>query len=384
MKRLHIIHPITVYEFHGKYYGNPISVAVYSEFTKYFSVVMHVNVQEIVSVDNELSEFSNKNIYFEDFFEDLSFLDFLKKIIIYRNKLLALPKNDIYFCSYPFKRIGYFLAFFLRKRNLVLWVRSDIAGVYRSNPFAIYGFSFKAIYRLIIGRPRALAYEVLSKFLFRRKLIFYSANITVNKENHINQYEIISCSPLNKNRSLISHSVSYSICFVGGEGEQKGLHILLKALQTSYFKQKITLHIIGIDKLYKKRNKNLMKEINVKFHGKIHQREKLFRIMAQNDILVMPSFGEKQGKVQLEAMSVGVVPICSDSGGTYMTIKNFYNGLLFKPGDYKQLKENIELLYSDNGLYKTLKENGLEYISILSMEKEIKKMSDVIRGHYLS
>ncbi|MBS8122306.1 glycosyltransferase [Candidatus Vampirococcus lugosii] len=38
-------------------------------------------------------------------------------------------------------------------------------------------------------------------------------------------------------------------------------------------------------------------------------------------------------KTQLEAMSVGVVPICADEGGTYRTIDNYYNGSLFKKLD---------------------------------------------------
>ena len=96
----------------------------------------------------------------------------------------------------------------------------------------------------------------------------------------------------------------------------------------------------------------------------------------------MPSYGEKQGKVQLEAMSVGVVPICSDSGGTYRTIDNYYNGLLFKEGDWKDLKQKINLLYKDKELYEDLKQNGLEYIKDKSVEKQVEKMAKIINNYY--
>ncbi|UFX82752.1 glycosyltransferase family 4 protein [Candidatus Absconditicoccus praedator] len=122
--------------------------------------------------------------------------------------------------------------------------------------------------------------------------------------------------------------------------------------------------------------------MNIKFHGKIYKRDLFYEKLAQNDILIMPSFGEKQGKTQLEAMSVGVVPICSDGGGTYRTIDNYYNGLLFKQLDWKDLAKNIDMLYEKPELYKDLKQNALEYIQELSLEKQVKKISKTINNYY--
>lgn len=122
--------------------------------------------------------------------------------------------------------------------------------------------------------------------------------------------------------------------------------------------------------------------MNIKFHGKIYKRDLFYEKLAQNDILIMPSFGEKQWKTQLEAMSVGVVPICSDWGWTYRTIDNYYNWLLFKQLDWKDLAKNIDMLYEKPELYKDLKQNALEYIQELSLEKQVKKISKTINNYY--
>jgi glycosyltransferase involved in cell wall biosynthesis len=137
-----------------------------------------------------------------------------------------------------------------------------------------------------------------------------------------------------------------------------------------------------MDTISKKNNKQLADNLDIKLHGKIYQRNRFYQKLADNDMLVMPSFAEKQGKVQLEAMSAGVVPICSDSGGTHRTIDNFHNGLLFPPGNSQQLAEKIQSLYGDKYLYNHLQKNGLDFIENLSLEDQVAKMSEITKNFF--
>ncbi len=360
MQRLRYIKPITSICNIDKEYRCQNQSGMFGELSKYFDLVVHKEDKEKVRLKN-----------------------FFRNALLYRKKILGLPKDDLFFVDYPYKRISILLSFLLRKRKLVIWVKTDSVGIQRSNQFQIYGFGLRAIIYTIINPFKSLAYIMVSRVIFKDNLIFYSGNITINPKNHFNQHEIISCSEFNKDKSLVKKERNYNIVFVGKEANQrKGMHILLKAVRESHLKNRLIINIIGSEKFKIKRNKKLAKGLNIKFHGRMNDRDKFYKILSQNDILVMPSFGEKQGKVQLEAMSVGAVPICSDSGGTYKTVKNYYNGLLFKPGNYKELKEKIESLYNNDSLYDNMRKNGLEYVSTLSVEKQAKEMAASIKNFY--
>ncbi|MFP4401628.1 MAG: glycosyltransferase family 4 protein [Candidatus Nanoarchaeia archaeon] len=281
--------------------------------------------------------------------------------------------NSLYFMHYPMGFKALYWGLKLRNNKCIFWVKGDVLGQYIHN-----GNFFTKPIRFLTYPIFKLFYDSISKFIFKNNLIFYTSNITTNQKNHLNQYEIISCSEFNRDKKLIKNTLTNKIFFVGGEENRKGLLLLLKALQHSNKE----LNIIGLDKLQRKQHQKLAKHVTIKFHGKIYNRKLFFEKLSRADIVVMPSFGEKQGKVQLEAMSVGAVPICADSGGTYRTIDNYYNGLLFKEGNWRELQKQINLLYKDKELYKDLKENGLEYIKTLSVEKQVEKMAKIINNYY--
>ncbi|MGM0629511.1 MAG: glycosyltransferase family 4 protein [Patescibacteria group bacterium] len=388
MKKLHFITLGKIYNINGKYYTQkPVKQppVIIREFSKDFDITTHLSIKKEAE-EHKMSLFplsSDDGRVFEHFIDKEGLLHFLRNFFYYRKKILSLPEDDIYFLNYPYRRILMVCAFILRKRKLVIWVRTDSVGIQRSNHFKIYGFNLKAIINTLINPFKSFVFILFSKIIFRNNLIFYSGNITINKNDHLNQHEIISCSIFNEDRTLIKKEKNFNIVFVGNESnERKGMGVFLKALRECGLKDKLSINIIGSDEFKIRRHKKLSEGLNVKFHGRISDRTKFYKILSQNDILVMPSFGEKQGKVQLEAMSVGVVSVCSDSGGTYKTISNYYNGLLFKPGDHRQLCDKIKLLYEDDDLYEDLKSNGLEYINHLSLEKQAREMSAIIKNYY--
>jgi len=376
-EKMHYILPQKVYKYEDGYYAKrPFFM---NELSNHFFLKIYADIEEKKSIDNERFVRFEEEIKFQDFFEGLGLKHFLKNISKYRNKILSLPEQELYFMHHPTK-ISPLFSIFLRNRKLVIWFKGNIIDRYKNNLTKIYGFSRDLIKELLKAPLKLMGWILIPKLIFNKNLVFYTSNAAINKDNHHNQYEIISCSPFNRDDDIIKDDLTKNICFIGSEKGHKGLHVLLKALNYKWLKENITLNIIGISEIKKKRNRKHLEGIDCKLHGEIYERDLFYELLSQNDMLVMPSFGEKQGKVQLEAMSAGVVPICSDSGGTYMTVKNYYNGILFKEGNYKDLRNKILHLYSDKNLYRKLKENGLNYIKNLSLEEQVKKMSKIIKN----
>lgn len=339
---------------------------IINEFANYFEPTIHANKKK--------TEIKSKKKFSKDTHINIVEINtFSKKTIRNLNEIKRKKSKQFFFINYPYHKISILYSFILRRKKSIIWVRND-----PKDQFVANGNTFTKPIRFLMKPLFSLVYDTITKFIFKDNLVFYTSSITTDKKNHLNQYEIISCSEFNRDKKLIKNEFTNKIFFVGGEENQKGLDILLKALQGSNKE----LNIIGMEKIRRKKNKKLARNVNIQFHGKIYQRKTFYDKLSQADIVVMPSYGEKQGKVQLEAMSVGAVPICSDSGGTYRTIDNYYNGLLFKEGSWKQLQKQIQLLYKDKELYERLKQNGLEYISELSVEKQVKKMAEIINNYY--
>jgi glycosyltransferase involved in cell wall biosynthesis len=73
------------------------------------------------------------------------------------------------------------------------------------------------------------------------------------------------------------------------------------------------------------------------------------RWMGASDVYVLPSSGyEGWGAVVNEAMAEGCVVVASSVIGSAMSvIREGQNGLLFRAGDYRQLAETLNRLYSE-------------------------------------
>lgn len=360
MKTLNIIMPKEVYSSkNGNFNTQP---EIFNEFAKHFNVNFYCDVIK-----------GKPKTPQEPLSSKINCIDFFDGIKIKKNININTSKDNINFIAYPYQKISILCALRLRKTNLVIWIKSN-----PKDQFICHGNLITKPIRFIFKPIFSLFYDYISKFIFINNLVFYNSTITTDKKNHINQLEIISNSIYNRDLSLIKKEKSNKIFFIGKENNQKGLHLLLKAMQGSDKE----LNIIGLEKLYKKSNKKLARNVNLKFHGKIWDRKKFFNVLSRGDILVMPSFGEKSGRVSVEAMSIGLVPICADTGGVYRTAINFYNSLLFKEGDYKDLKKKINMIYSNNDLYENLKKNGLDFVNENSIQRQVQFMSKIIKNYY--
>lgn len=371
---LHFFWPNEAINYQGEYYIKRPWIK--NELQKYFNVKIYCSVLKVNNIDGTVYCKINENIEVIDFFDKLEMGHVLKNYRKYnRNiKLSSSPGSDLYFVMYPYRKISIILAHMLSDLDLTIWVKSDYAGLFRE----LKGEGVKKYIKTVLSPVVSVIYPRLTKKIFKDNLIFYTGDIIYNKQDHITQNGIISLSRLNRNENLIHTEKKQKVIFVGDENKQKGLHLLLEALCKT--EANLSLTILGSDSLDKYKDYHNVLDIEVV--GEIYDHEKFYQKLSEHDILVMPSICERQGKVQLEAMSAGVVPICSDSGGTYTTITHLYNGILFKEKSVPDLESCLNRIYNNWELYCELQENGRRYVENKSLEGQVEKMTTVMKNYY--
>jgi glycosyltransferase involved in cell wall biosynthesis len=110
-------------------------------------------------------------------------------------------------------------------------------------------------------------------------------------------------------------------------------------------------------------------------------KENVYPIMNQADILLVCSKNEAFGRVILEAMFLKKPVIGTKSGGIPELIEEESNGLLFEPGDYKQLATKIEYLLEHREKIKEFGEKGYEFAKEnFTKEKSIGKLYELLEG----
>jgi glycosyltransferase involved in cell wall biosynthesis len=310
-----------------------------------------------------------------NFFDDITLSHLLRNYNRYRSAILRHcdPNEDLFFILYPFYKTSVVLAKILNGTNLIIWCKSDYVGQ--------FGLEDEGPVRNLLQRVTkpvlSLGYRKLTERLFADNLVFYSGGILYDTDNHRTQHSVIEVHSLNDDPDRVTEELTGNVAFVGHESRQKGLDVALAALER--VDRDLTFNIIGLDELKQFDGEGVP---GLKLHGPIYDDNKFWATLAGNDVLLMPSIAEKQGKVQLEAMSAGVVPICSDSGGIPLTVENYYNGLLFEERSATELGRRIEQLYDNPDVYRELQANGLETTSEMSLEREMDQVESIIRTHF--
>lgn len=162
------------------------------------------------------------------------------------------------------------------------------------------------------------------------------------------------------NAHVDNASNSYQLLFVGRVRAEKGIMILLKALDLLMHeegwinnKQKsLCLRIFGDgDAVYISELQHFLRERQltsvVTFHGIVSQDE-LIEQYDRADILLVPSLWQEPfGLVVLEAMARGLPVIASKTGGLVEIVTHEVNGLLVEPGNERELVLAIRELLLD-------------------------------------
>lgn len=165
------------------------------------------------------------------------------------------------------------------------------------------------------------------------------------------------------------------ILSVGRSNWVKGYHIALSAVKKLHDHGiDIKYTIIMPDKpseeiLYQVEDLNLYNLVIFKCYDK---QNKIFKVMAQSDCLLLPSISEGIANVVYEAISLYLPVISSDCGGMKEIIKNGYNGYLFKNRDSLDLVKSFNTFLNSSSLEKEnlvrnakdfiLKNNDINYV----------------------
>ena len=92
------------------------------------------------------------------------------------------------------------------------------------------------------------------------------------------------------------------------------------------------------------------------------EKEDIYELLTNASAFCLPSYCEGVPMSILEAMAFGLPVVASKVGGVPDIIKNGENGLLFEPGNTKELKEKLFMLLDDDELRKKLGENAKAYV----------------------
>lgn len=160
-----------------------------------------------------------------------------------------------------------------------------------------------------------------------------------------------------------------TVLFVGRLVYEKGPHLLVEA--TSLLKDKDFRVIIIGDGAMRPYLEGLARKLNVTekvtFLGHVDD-ETLLSIYEEASVLVIPSLYEPFGIVVLEAMSLGIPVIVSNTGGLDEIVTDGRDGLKFQSGSAEELAKAITRILEDEGLRAKLVENAKSRASEFSWD----------------
>jgi len=178
------------------------------------------------------------------------------------------------------------------------------------------------------------------------------------------------------------------IGYIGKFAKIKGIHVLLEAF-SKFPELKSELHIFGSpgwtdpDSIgYWLESKDLFDREDIFIHENGFKANEISTVMAQFDVLVVPSIWyEAFGRIVVEALASGVPVICSDQGGPSETIEDGFNGLHFKMGDSEHLYKMLKKLIDQPEYLRSMSKNCQVP---KSTEMYVKEIEDVYRDVLLN
>jgi glycosyltransferase involved in cell wall biosynthesis len=174
-----------------------------------------------------------------------------------------------------------FLKFFLKKKNLYLYLRSNGFKEYE----IIFGYLGKLFYHLM-----------LSIVINNVKLIISSNDLQHNKKN----FYLIQPSELDQqwfdNQSIASIAKKIKFLYIGRFKKEKGIKDFIELINST--KLNFELKIYGLDSL-----KNSRDTKRIKYFSQIFNKRKIINIYDKANIFILPSFTESNPKVIWESLS---------------------------------------------------------------------------------
>ena len=150
------------------------------------------------------------------------------------------------------------------------------------------------------------------------------------------------------------------VLFLGNLSERKGVSDLLKALALPGFdidRLEVKLAGGGDIAAYRATAAELGIDGFVKFSGWSDQQQ-VSKLMAQADVLVLPSYDEGLPLVILEALANGVAVVCTPVGEIPAILTNGVNACFVQPGDISGIAEGLQRVLKNPIFRQSLEENG--------------------------
>ena len=210
-------------------------------------------------------------------------------------------------------------------------------------------------------------FESLFRSIFHKSLVFKAMKkadslITVSKSSEINiskylrkeiaiVHNLLSDNKLRPIKKIASEI--FHLGFLGGlNTDQKGLDILLKAININENKDFINLHIGG-DGLLLESYKDMARQLNLEemchFYGSIKPDE-VQSFMQKLDIFVLSSRHETFGIVAIEAMACGVPIVATNCGGPQEYV-DAENGVLTENESIEGLSAGISKIINNYSIF---------------------------------
>lgn len=206
--------------------------------------------------------------------------------------------------------------------------------------------------------------ELLKSGLSNEKFVI-KPNFLINKKLEIKKFN-------NKSNAIFASRIS----------EEKGIRTLIKAFENLNIK----INIYGDGPLLKNlKNKNSSNKKLV-FHGS-QDRKIIEKEISNAKFLIFPSeWYECMPMTILEAFRAGTLVIASNIGSIGHIIKDRYNGILFEPGNYKDLKKKVNWALDNPDKCDLISKNALndfknKYSEETNYTQLIKIYNDVIANY---
>lgn len=155
------------------------------------------------------------------------------------------------------------------------------------------------------------------------------------------------------------------VLFVGRIDQRKGIGYLLKAIQ-EFDREKVELHIVG----KKPKEISVLKPYwgRVIDHGTLTQ-DKVWELMQQCDLFVLPTLFEGQALVVLEAMACGVPVVVTSHAGVEQVVREGVDGFTIPIGSIESIVEKIEWAQKHPDELKWMGDNAKKRAREFSWEK---------------
>ena len=175
------------------------------------------------------------------------------------------------------------------------------------------------------------------------------------------------------------------VLFLGNLSERKGVSDLLNALALPGFDAsglEVALAGGGDIAGYQAKAAALGLGEMVKFEGWCDQ-QKVAQLMAQADVLVLPSYDEGLPLVILEALAHGVAVVCTPVGEIPAVLSDGVNACFVEPGDVPGIAAALQKLLREPRLLEDLGRNGRTlYERQFSLSRFFASVARVHRRHF--